>query len=66
MKATSRFGRREVKQMLYAVLAAILCFIGPTYSVLVISKVIPQTYAMILGFVCFLIGVVFALKLVKE
>lgn len=66
MKATSRFGRKEVKQMLYAVLAALLCFVGPTYLVAVTSKVIPLIYAMGLGFVCFLVGLVFVFKLVKE
>jgi len=65
-KTSSRFVRHEVKQVLYAVLAAILCFVGPTYFVVVISKVIPQIYAIILGFICFLIGIVFVLQLVKE
>lgn len=66
MKKVSKFGKREVKQMLYAVLASIFCFVGPTYFVAVISKVLPQIYAVALGFVCFLIGIVFVLKLVKE
>lgn len=66
MKAASRFGKEEIKQMLYAVLAALLCFVGPTYLVVVVSRVIPQTYAMALGFVCFLVGIVFVSKLVKE
>ena len=65
-KTTSRFGRKEAKQALYAVLAALLCFIGPTYFVPLINDVIPNTYAMILGFASFLIGIVFVLKLVKE
>ena len=65
-KATSRFGRKEVKQMLYAVLAALLCFVGPTYFVVLLSRFIPQVYAMAFGFVCFLVGVIFVLKIVKE
>lgn len=65
-RISRRFKRKEVKQMLYAVLAAMLCFVGPTYFAAATSKVIPQTYAMILGFVCFLIGIIFVLKLVKE
>ena len=66
VKTTSIFGKKEVKQMLYAVLAALLCFIGPTYFVAITSKVIPQIYAMALGFVCFLIGVIFVFRLLKE
>ncbi len=66
MKATSRFGRKEVKQMIYAVVAALFCFIGPTYFAVVMSEIIPQIYAMTLGFVSFLIGLVFVFKLVKE
>jgi len=52
--------------MLYAVMAALLCFIGPTYFVAVISEVIPQMYAMSLGLASLLLGIVFILKLVKE
>jgi len=66
VKATNRFGRKEVKQMLYVVLAALLCFVGPTYFVVLLDRVIPQVFALVLGFVCFLVGVVFAFKLVKE
>jgi len=66
VKAISRFARKEVKQMLHVVLAALLCFIGPTYLVAAVSKIIPQIYAMALGFVCFLIGIVLVLRLVKE
>jgi len=62
----SRFKRKEVKQMLYAVLAALLSFVGPTYSVAVVGRVIPQMYATTLGFVSFLVGVVFVFKLVEE
>jgi len=58
--------RKEVKQMFYVVLAALFCFIGPTYFVLVMSELISQIYAIILGFVSFLIGIVLVLKLVKE
>ena len=66
VKATGKFGRREVRQMLYAVMAALLCFIGPTYFVAAMSEVIPQMYAMPLGLASFLLGIVFILKLVKE
>jgi CHASE2 domain-containing sensor protein len=58
--------RKEVKQMLYVVLAALFCFVGPTYFVLVMKELIPQIYAMIFGFVSFLIGIGFILKLVEE
>ena len=66
MNAAGKLGRREVRQMLYAVMAALLCFIGPTYFVAVISEVIPQMYAMSLGLASLLLGIVFILKLVKE
>ncbi len=66
MKAVGRLGRKEVKQMFYTVLAALLCFIGPTYLITVVNNFVPQTYAVIAGFVCFLVGIVFILKLVKE
>ena len=65
-KIIGSLGKREVKHMLYVVLAALFCFVGPTYFVALISKAIPQVYAMALGFVCFLIGLFFVLKLVKE
>jgi hypothetical protein len=66
VKAAGRFGRREVKQTLYAVMAALLCFIGPTYFVAALSEVIPQVYAMSLGLASFLLGIFFILRLVKE
>lgn len=66
MKATSIFGKKEVRQMIYAILAALFCFIGPTYFVATISRVIPQIYAMILGLVSFLIGVVLLFRLLKD
>jgi hypothetical protein len=66
MSTPSRFGRRETKQALYAILAALLCFIGPTYFVAVATEVIPQTYAVALGLISFLIGIAFVFKLVKE
>lgn len=66
VKAAGKLGRREVKQMLYAVMAAFLCFIGPTYFVAAMSDVIPQIYAMSLGLTSFLLGIVFILKLLKE
>ncbi|UCE95388.1 MAG: hypothetical protein JSV51_06575 [Candidatus Bathyarchaeota archaeon] len=62
----SWFGRKEVRQALYAVLAALLCFIGPTYFVAVLSRLIPQTYAMVLGLISFLIGIFVVVKLVKD
>ncbi|MGB9134249.1 MAG: hypothetical protein WCC63_01485 [Candidatus Bathyarchaeia archaeon] len=66
MKATSKLGRKEVRQMLYAVVAVFLCFIGPTYLAAVMSKIIPSTFAMTLGFASFLVGVILILKIVKE
>lgn len=66
MGTPNRFARKEVKQTLYAILAALLCFIGPTYFVAIATKVIPQTYAVALGFVSFLVGIVFIFRLVKE
>lgn len=66
MPSSGRFGRKEVKQMIYVVLAALLCFVGPTYFAAVLSRVIHLAYAMALGFVCLLVGIVFVLKLVKE
>jgi hypothetical protein len=62
----SLFGRKEVRQMLYTILAALFCFFGPTYLVTVMNNVVPQTYAIVLGFGCFLVGIFFAFKLVKE
>jgi hypothetical protein len=66
MTSSGKLGRKEVKQMLYAVLAALLCFVGPTYFVAVLSKVVPLAYAMTIGFISLLVGIVFVLKLVKE
>jgi hypothetical protein len=66
MPSSGKLGRKEVKQMLYAVLAALLCFVGPTYFAAVLSKVVPLAYAMTLGFISLLVGIVFVLKLVKE
>jgi len=43
-----------------------LCFIGPTYFVAAISEITSQVYASVVGFVCFLIGIWFVFKLVKE
>ncbi len=60
------FGRKEVKQMLYIVLAALLCFVGPTYFVAAINRVVPQIYSMVMGFLLFLIGIFIILRLVKE
>jgi hypothetical protein len=66
MPSSGKLGRKEVKQMLYAVLAALLCFVGPTYFAAVLSKVVPLAYAMTIGFISLIIGIVFVLKLVKE
>lgn len=66
MNASSRLGRKEMKQTLYVILAAVLCFIGPTYFVAASTTVIPQMYAAALGFVSFLIGIVFVFKLVED
>jgi len=55
-----------VRRMLYAVLAALLCFAGPTYFVAIMSNVIPRIYAMAAGFVSFLIGIFFVYRLVEE
>lgn len=55
-----------VRRMLYAVLAALLCFVGPTYFVAIMSNIIPQLYAMAAGFVSFLIGIFFMYRLVEE
>ncbi len=66
MTSSGKLGRKEVKQMLYAVLAALLCFVGPTYFAAVLSKVVPLVYAMTLGFISLLVGIVFVLKLVRE
>ena len=55
-----------VRRMLYVVLAALLCFAGPTYFVAIMSNVIPRIYAMAAGFVSFLIGIFFVYRLVEE
>ncbi len=66
VKATGWFGRKEVKQMAYVVLASLLCFVGPTYFFAALSDVVPQVIAIVLGLLCFLVGIVFVLKLVEE
>jgi hypothetical protein len=66
MTSSGKLGRKEVKQMLYAVLAALLCFVGPTYFAAVLSKVVPLAYAMTIGVISLLVGIAFVLKLVKE
>lgn len=65
-RRTDRFARKGIRQTLYTILAVVLCFAGPTYLVALASNVIPQSYAVILGFACFLVGVVLVLKLVKD
>lgn len=66
VKTKNRFNRREIRQTLYIVLAALLCFIGPTYFVAVVSRIIPIAYAMTLGFISFIAGIIVVLFLIKE
>ncbi|MCK4933376.1 hypothetical protein KAS06_01775 [Candidatus Bathyarchaeota archaeon] len=66
MAKIGKLKNEKVKQMLNVVLAAILCFVGPTYFVAIASNIIPQIYAMAAGFVSFLIGIFFVLRFVKE
>ncbi len=65
-KLRARAGKIELKQVLSVILAALFCFIGPTYFVAMASGVISQTYAVTLGFICFLIGIALIFRLVKE
>lgn len=58
--------KRNVRQMFYVVLAALLCFVGPTYFVAVLGEVIPLIYAVVLGFASFVVGVALIVLLVKE
>ena len=58
--------KNRIKHMLYVVLAALLCFIGPTYFVLLASQVIPQAVAMLLGLLSFIVGTVFILRVVRD
>lgn len=58
--------KRDVRQMFYVVLAALLCFVGPTYFVAVLGEVIPLIYAVVLGFASFAIGIALIILLVKE
>lgn len=55
-----------MKQLMYAVVAALLCFVGPTYFVALLSEVIPQVYSMAIGFLTFLLGIFLIYRLVKE
>jgi hypothetical protein len=65
-KTAGRFGSKEFMKVFYVVLAAVLCFVGPTYFVLVLSKVISEVFAVVLGFVCFLVGLFFVFRLIGE
>ena len=65
MKIGSWFGK-GFRQVLFVVLAALLCFVGPTYFVVLLGEVVPLVFALVLGFVCFLVGVVFVFRLVEE
>ena len=58
--------KKQIKHMLYIILAAVLCFIGPTYFVALASQVIPQTLAMLLGLLSFIIGTAFIFRVVRE
>ncbi|UCH31180.1 MAG: hypothetical protein JSV05_06655 [Candidatus Bathyarchaeota archaeon] len=66
MEKTSKLKVKRFKNIIYVVLAALLCFIGPTYFVAVMSNIISQIYAIVLGLCCFFIGIVFIFKLVEE
>ena len=66
LMATNKLARNRVRQMIYAVLAALLCFIGPTYLAALLTEFIPSTFAMALGFVSVLLGVFLLLRLVKD
>jgi hypothetical protein len=66
MKSTGRSMGKGTRQILYAIIAALLCFVGPTYFVAAASRVIPQIYGMTLGLVIFLVGIFFVFKLVEE
>ena len=66
VKTKNRFNRREIRQTLYIVLAALLCFAGPTYFVAVVSRIIPLEYAMTLGFISFIAGIIVVLFFIKE
>ena len=65
-KVAGRFSKKEVRQVLYAIFAALFCFVGPTYFVAIASRIISQTYAIALGFVCFLVGIILVFRMVKE
>lgn len=64
-KASGRLGRKG-RQTLYAILAGLLCFVGPTYLVAGATRIVPQNYAIALGLLSFLVGLVFVLRLVEE
>lgn len=64
--AADKRGRNDVRQMIYVVLAALLCFIGPTYFAAFLGEFIPGTFAMALGFVSFLLGIFLILRLIKD
>lgn len=66
MVSADKLKNEQTKKTLYVVLAAILCFIGPTYFVAIINNAIPQIYAMTLGLISFLIGLYFVFRLIKE
>ena len=64
--AADKRGRSEIRQTMYVLVAALLCFVGPTYLVALLSEFIPGIFAMTLGFVSFLVGLFLILRLVKD
>jgi hypothetical protein len=58
--------KKRIRHMLYVVLAAILCFIGPTYFVALASEIIPQGIAALLGLLSFIAGTVFILRFIRD
>ena len=58
--------KKRIRHMLYVVLAALLCFIGPTYFVALASRIIPQGIAALLGLLSFIVGTVFILRVVRD
>ncbi|UCD96830.1 MAG: hypothetical protein JSV35_01885 [Candidatus Bathyarchaeota archaeon] len=58
--------KKRVGRMLYVILAALLCFIGPTYFVALASQIIPQGIAALLGLLSFIAGTVVILRVVRD
>ena len=51
---------------MYVLVAALLCFVGPTYFAALLSEFIPGVFAMTLGFVSFLVGLFLILRLARD